>query len=281
MGRAARRGSNYTAQGNILAGADVVRGDGRARSRGPRAIFADRLLAALAAGEKAGGDSRGKQSAAIVVVRAHGRHEQLERPLLRPPRATTTRSRSPSSRASTASGDGSVSCATRSTRTTGRDWDGAIALAEKALAARSDDAATRYNLACFYARDGRKRQALDSPRGRDRARTRRTAALAARRLRSRLAPAGESDGRTSSKRERQPRMNRRELRGADRRRARSTTRATMIDFLRRMVAIPSESTQEKAVIDLIASEMRKQRIRRGEDRRARQRARAGSDTGSA
>jgi putative selenium metabolism hydrolase len=31
----------------------------------------------------------------------------------------------------------------------------------------------------------------------------------------------------------------------------------MVDFLRRMVAIPSESTQEKAVIDLIASEMRK------------------------
>jgi uncharacterized Ntn-hydrolase superfamily protein len=34
--------------------------------------LADRLVAALAAGQSAGGDRRGQQSAAVLVVRAHG-----------------------------------------------------------------------------------------------------------------------------------------------------------------------------------------------------------------
>jgi uncharacterized Ntn-hydrolase superfamily protein len=58
-------------QGNILTGPEVV--DSMLavfqRTEGP---LAERLVSALEAGEKAGGDNRGKQSAAIVVVSKRG-----------------------------------------------------------------------------------------------------------------------------------------------------------------------------------------------------------------
>jgi len=63
-----RVGKYYSAQGNILADEDVVKRMGRKfeRSRGD---LADRLIAALEGGEEAGGDARGRQSAALLVVR--------------------------------------------------------------------------------------------------------------------------------------------------------------------------------------------------------------------
>lgn len=67
-----RSGPNYAVQGNILAGEAVVAGleKGFLESKGKP--LAERLLAALVAGDAAGGDSRGHQSAALVVVREHG-----------------------------------------------------------------------------------------------------------------------------------------------------------------------------------------------------------------
>ncbi len=64
-------GEGYACQGNILTGADVVQAMARAfeTTRGP---LEDRLYAALVAGEQAGGDRRGKQSAAILVVKPNG-----------------------------------------------------------------------------------------------------------------------------------------------------------------------------------------------------------------
>ncbi len=66
-----RTGDGYTVQGNILTGPNVVEAMERAwlASEGR---LADRLLAALAAGDDAGGDKRGRQSAALLVVRAGG-----------------------------------------------------------------------------------------------------------------------------------------------------------------------------------------------------------------
>lgn len=64
-------GAYYACQGNILVSADTVRAIAQTfeHSQGE---LADRLVAALAAGQKAGGDRRGQQSAALVVVRAAG-----------------------------------------------------------------------------------------------------------------------------------------------------------------------------------------------------------------
>lgn len=63
-----RSGPNYACQGNILAGESVVVAMEKAWLA-TKGTLADRLYAALMAGEKAGGDSRGKQSAAILVVK--------------------------------------------------------------------------------------------------------------------------------------------------------------------------------------------------------------------
>ncbi|GAA1961650.1 DUF1028 domain-containing protein [Nocardioides panacihumi] len=63
-------GDGYAIQGNILTGSEVVEAMEAAwLGSDPEAPLARRLLAALAAGDQAGGDSRGRQSAAVLVVR--------------------------------------------------------------------------------------------------------------------------------------------------------------------------------------------------------------------
>ncbi len=64
-------GPGYVIQGNDLVSDDVVYTMARAFER-TEGSLAERLLAALAAGDAAGGDRRGKQAAALLVVRAHG-----------------------------------------------------------------------------------------------------------------------------------------------------------------------------------------------------------------
>jgi uncharacterized Ntn-hydrolase superfamily protein len=64
-------GTHFAAQGNCLAGAAVV--DAMASTfRGGRGSLADRLVTALAAGQREGGDKRGQQSAALIVVKPGG-----------------------------------------------------------------------------------------------------------------------------------------------------------------------------------------------------------------
>jgi len=67
-------GEGYSVQGNILTGEDVLAEMERAylAAEGP---LARRLVEALKAGEAAGGDSRGKESAALLVVRAGGGYQ--------------------------------------------------------------------------------------------------------------------------------------------------------------------------------------------------------------
>lgn len=61
-------GENYAVQGNLLAGPEVV--DEMARTfEETEGVLAERLIAALRAGQKAGGDKRGRQSAALLIVR--------------------------------------------------------------------------------------------------------------------------------------------------------------------------------------------------------------------
>ncbi len=64
-------GENFACQGNILAGKDVVEAMAEAFV-GSSDTLAERLLSALFAGQKAGGDRRGQQSAALLVVKEKG-----------------------------------------------------------------------------------------------------------------------------------------------------------------------------------------------------------------
>lgn len=66
----------FSVAGNMLAGPAVVEETARVFADGRGTPFARRLIAALAAGERAGGDKRGKQSAAVLI------HDEEEYPLL-------------------------------------------------------------------------------------------------------------------------------------------------------------------------------------------------------
>jgi uncharacterized Ntn-hydrolase superfamily protein len=69
---AGHKGGKFcTAQGNILAGEGVVSGmvDAFEKTEGPLSL---KLMAALDAGQAAGGDTRGMQSAAMLIVKKNG-----------------------------------------------------------------------------------------------------------------------------------------------------------------------------------------------------------------
>jgi len=64
-------GKGYAIQGNILAGEDVIKSMARAYESTDGDLPV-RLLAALSAGQRAGGDRRGQQSASLLIVREDG-----------------------------------------------------------------------------------------------------------------------------------------------------------------------------------------------------------------
>jgi uncharacterized Ntn-hydrolase superfamily protein len=72
-----RIGPGFAVQGNILAGEAVVDEMAHAYAETVGSLV-ERLVAALEAGQAAGGDRRGQQSAAIIVERAGGRVESRE-----------------------------------------------------------------------------------------------------------------------------------------------------------------------------------------------------------
>ena len=65
-------GEGFSIAGNMLAGADVLEETAKTYLAGESLPFARRLIAAMRAGEAAGGDKRGKQSAALLI---HEREE--------------------------------------------------------------------------------------------------------------------------------------------------------------------------------------------------------------
>lgn len=66
-----KKGTTYSVQGNILVGPQVLEAMARAFET-TRGELAERLYAALKAGDDAGGDRRGRQSASMLVVRKRG-----------------------------------------------------------------------------------------------------------------------------------------------------------------------------------------------------------------
>jgi uncharacterized Ntn-hydrolase superfamily protein len=65
-------GDGYSIAGNMLAGAAVLDDSAKAYQANAGLPLAQRLIAAMRSGEKAGGDKRGKQSAALLI---HGSEE--------------------------------------------------------------------------------------------------------------------------------------------------------------------------------------------------------------
>ncbi|HET8558296.1 MAG TPA: DUF1028 domain-containing protein [Gaiellaceae bacterium] len=72
-----RTGSCYAAQGNILVGEETVAALAETFEASQDRPLAERLLEALAAAQAAGGDSRGQQSAALLVVERNGGYAGL------------------------------------------------------------------------------------------------------------------------------------------------------------------------------------------------------------
>ena len=71
-----RQGKTWSAQGNILVGPQVPEAMGKA-FESSEGELAEKLFAALKAGDDAGGDSRGKQSASMLVVRKGGGRKRV------------------------------------------------------------------------------------------------------------------------------------------------------------------------------------------------------------
>ena len=67
-----RTGAGYAAQGNILIGEETVAALATTFEANAKQLLGERLLEALAAAQAAGGDSRGQQSAALLVVQRDG-----------------------------------------------------------------------------------------------------------------------------------------------------------------------------------------------------------------
>lgn len=61
-------GENYTIAGNLLVGEETIAAMAEAYESSEGEWFTERLVRALEAGQRAGGDKRGRQSAAIYVV---------------------------------------------------------------------------------------------------------------------------------------------------------------------------------------------------------------------
>jgi uncharacterized Ntn-hydrolase superfamily protein len=66
------QGDGFSLAGNMLAGAAVLDDTAKAYAANTSLPFAQRLITAMKAGEAAGGDKRGKQSAALLI---HGEEE--------------------------------------------------------------------------------------------------------------------------------------------------------------------------------------------------------------
>jgi uncharacterized Ntn-hydrolase superfamily protein len=72
-----RTGEGYAAQGNILVSGETVAALAETFEATARKTLAERLLDCLDAAESAGGDSRGRQSAALLVVERDGGYAGL------------------------------------------------------------------------------------------------------------------------------------------------------------------------------------------------------------
>ncbi len=156
-----RTGEGYAVQGNILAGEAVVAEMERAFLETGGSL-AERLVSALEAGQAAGGDSRGQQSAAIVVERAGAAAESRER-VDRVCELRVEDHETPIAELRRLLGIHLVWDVLRRTtafHAPGRYAEGAALLRDE-LAAQGENAVLLYDLACFESLAGGIEQALE------------------------------------------------------------------------------------------------------------------------
>jgi uncharacterized Ntn-hydrolase superfamily protein len=152
-------GDGFAVQGNILAGEEVVRAMARAYEADAGSLV-ERLLTSLEAGQSAGGDRRGQQSAAIIVERVGGaeRRERVDRicdlrvedhetPIAELHRLVALWQREHQMSASYDS-------------YAAKDYERAIELVAPVVERWPDDAMVLYNLACYESLAGRAEDAV-------------------------------------------------------------------------------------------------------------------------
>jgi uncharacterized Ntn-hydrolase superfamily protein len=153
-------GPTFAAQGNILVGEATVQAMAET-FRKTKGMLGDRLLAALDAGEAAGGDSRGMQSAALLIVRKNGgyagyndRYCDLRVDDAKDPFAELHRLYNiwkPNALVT----EGYILIDKG-------EFARAYAMGEEAIALRPDAGEYRYHLACYYSRGGEREKAIQT-----------------------------------------------------------------------------------------------------------------------
>jgi uncharacterized Ntn-hydrolase superfamily protein len=153
-----RTGDNFAVQGNILVSVETVEAMARAFV-GTDGILGERLMRAIEAGQAAGGDSRGMQSAAILIVREGGgyggfndvycdlRVDDHEAPIAELRRIFNMW------KEHALINDGYLRCDEG-------DFEGAIALGLEAVTLSPGGGEPHYHLGCYYSRAGMYEKAL-------------------------------------------------------------------------------------------------------------------------
>ncbi len=151
-------GSNFSVQGNILVSEATVHAMASAFTEAG-GMLGERLMRALEAGQAAGGDSRGMQSAAMLIVREGGgyggyndrycdlRVDDHENPIAELRRIFDMW------KEHALVLEGYRLCEAG-------DWDGAFSAGLEAIAMSPADGEPRYHLACYYSKAGKREEAL-------------------------------------------------------------------------------------------------------------------------
>ena len=151
-------GPNFSAQGNILVSGETVAAIARA-FRETDGILGERLMRAIEAGQAAGGDSRGMQSAAMLIVREGGgyggyndvycdlRVDDSENPIAELRRIFDM-------------WKGEALILEGYRLCDAEDWEGAFAVGRAAVELDPELGEPHYHLACYYSRAGMREEAL-------------------------------------------------------------------------------------------------------------------------
>jgi uncharacterized Ntn-hydrolase superfamily protein len=151
-------GKNWSAQGNILVSRATVEALGKG-FESTKGELAERLMAALETGDAAGGDSRGKQSAALIVVRKDGGYRALSDRYI-DLRVDDAKEPIVELRRLVSIALANAWMQHAYTLTEAGKHDDALAEINRAIKARPEEKELLYHRACMRARAGRKDEAI-------------------------------------------------------------------------------------------------------------------------